>query len=304
MKQPSNPFFILLMILSMAIWGGTWTSSKILANMAAPEVLIFWRFLISAITFIPVMFLFRQSFTLKKGSLKLLLLGSLFLLGYNKFFFWGLQNGLAGAGGVLVTTLNPILTFCFSLMIFRRSPFNKQIIGLILGLIGGSIILQVWAVNLTTLFASGNAFFLLAATSWAFLTVTSEKSKTELSPFVFSFYVYCLATVFGFFLALPYGIWEVFDFGLSFLVNIVYMSLFATTFATTIFFAASRRLGAEKASSFIFTVPFSAVLISWAILGENPTLSTLIGGIIAVSAVYLINYSPTPNPHAVSSSKE
>ncbi len=238
MRPIGNIGLISLMLLSMTIWGGTWTSSKVIANMAAPEVLIFWRFLFTAVSMLPVMFLYRKSFSIPRKSIGLLLLGTLFLLLYNKFFFWGLQNGLAGAGGVLVTTLNPILTFLFSIIIFRRKAKRMQLAGLTIGLIGGAIILHIWSIDLTSLFASGNAFFLLATTCWALLTITSEKSKRVVSPFVFSFYVYCFLTIIDFFLALPSGVFRVFSFGHIFWWNILYMSVFATTFATTVFFAA------------------------------------------------------------------
>lgn len=289
MKQPSATLFTLLILLAMTAWGGSWTSAKLIANMAPPEVLVFWRFLFSFLAFVPVMFLFRKSFRLKGSSLFQVLLGSVFIVTYNKFFFTGLQNGLAGAGGVLVTTLNPILTFLFVILFFEREAAFKEIAGLILGFAGGAILLEVWSVSLNKLFASGNAFFIIASAAWASLTITSEKSRLNMSPIVFSFYVNGISAFLDFFLAVPYDLLGILNDGWLFWGNILYMSIMATVFATTIYFAASGRLGSQRASSFIFLVPTSAVLISWVILLETPKLSTIIGGVIAMSAVYLIN---------------
>ncbi len=286
------------MLAAMVIWGGSWTSSKMIANLAQPEVLIFWRFLFAALSFVPILLISGKSRRISRTSFKHILTGSLFLLGYNKFFFWGLQNGFAGAGGVLVTTLNPLLTFLLMLFFFRRKVFPRQLLGLLLGFTGGGILLEIWAVNLSNLFASGNAFFLIASLSWAFLTIVSEKSKDDSSPLVFSFYIFCLTALLSFFAALPYKPLDVLHNGTVFWVNIIYMSCAASTFATTVFFFASGRLGSEKASAFIFTIPFSAVLISWWILGEVPRFYTIVGGVIAVSAVYLINVTPKADPHA------
>lgn len=296
MKQPGNTAFTLLILLAMTAWGASWTSAKLIAHVAAPEVLIFWRFLFTFISFIPVMIIFKKSLRLKSEYLIPVILGSIFIITYNKFFFWGLQNGLAGAGGVLVTTLNPILTFLFTILFFKRRISGREVLGLILGFAGGSILLEVWTINLDRLFMSGNAYFLFASTAWALLTITSEKSKADLSPLIFSFYVFGLSALLGFFLALPYGIGDVLTEGWLFWLNILYLSVFATTFATTIYFAASGRLGSQRASSYIFLVPTSAVLISWIFLNEEPQLSTIIGGIIAISAVYLINVRPRANP--------
>ncbi|MBU1652087.1 DMT family transporter [bacterium] len=303
MKSPGTTTFTVLMIMAMTAWGGSWTSSKVIASMAYPEVLIFWRFLFTVISFFPIMLIWKKSFSLNRSSLIHIVLGALLLLTYNRFFFWGLQNGMAGAGGVLVTTLNPLLIFLFSLIIFRRRARARQIIGLILGLTGGAILLEIWNLNIGHLFGSGNAFFIAACIAWASLTIVSEKSKHSISPLVFSFYVYCCATVIIFPVSLPLGVFDVFQFGWIFWFNILYMAFLATTFATTVYFAASGRLGSEKAGAFIFLVPFSAVLISWWILHETPRWYTIVGGIIAMSAVYLINIKAKPHPQAVIASK-
>jgi len=58
---------------------------------------------------------------------------------------------------------------------------------------------------------------------------------------------------------------------------------------TSIYFYASTELGPEKASSFIFLVPFMAILFSIYFLKEPLQLSTVLGGIIGILSVYLIN---------------
>lgn len=304
MKQPSGTLFSFLMFLAMTAWGASWTSGKLLAPIAAPEVLIFWRFLFTFLSYIPVMILFKRPIGLSRNSLTSVLLGAILIVTYNKFFFWGLQNGLAGAGGVLVTTLNPILTFLFMIVLFKRGVQIKEVAGIIMGFAGGSILLEVWAISASQLFMSGNAYFLFASVSWAFLTLTSEKSKTRLSPLVFSFYVFGLAALLDLFIALPHGVLDVLSRGWVFWLNILYLSVFATTFATTIYFIASGRLGSHRASSYIFLVPASAVLISWVVLHETPRVSTLAGGVVAVVAVYLINVRPKASPQAQISTPE
>ena len=74
-----------------------------------------------------------------------------------------------------------------------------------------------------------------------------------------------------------------------FWLNMLYISIGVTTVATTIFFVTTSRLGARESSSFMFTVPVSAVVFSWLILGEVPSLFTILGGSLAVGAVYLLN---------------
>lgn len=289
MNQPGQIVFILFILLAMTTWGASWTSGKLVAPSAPPEVLIFWRFLFTFFTFLPVMFIMKKSFRVSARTWIYIILGSLFIVSYNKFFFLGLQRGLAGAGGVLVTTFNPILTFLLTILLFRQPLRKAQILGLMLGFIGGAVLLEVWKISYHNLLHSGNAYFLLASLSWASLTITSERSRTKIPLITYSFYIYGLAVLLDFFFALPLGVWNVFTEGWIFWGNLLFLSIFATTFATTIYFYASGRIGSQRASSFIFLVPASAVFISWVTLGEKVRISTIIGGIITVFAVYLIN---------------
>ena len=97
-----------------------------------------------------------------------------------------------------------------------KSNFQKlkEIIGLLFGLIGGLVLLEIWNFSLNQLMLSGNLLFLLAALVWAFITIVSQQSKTSLSPITFSLYLYGFSSIFDFILAFNSGIFEVFNFSI------------------------------------------------------------------------------------------
>ena len=289
MRKSRNSPLIILTLLAMSAWGGSWTSAKVLADQAPPEVIAFWRFFVTSVTFIPVMLLLNKPFRLNKKSLSFCIFGAVCMVSYNEGLFFGLRYGFASAGGVLVTTLNPILTFILAAIVFRIKVKGINLAGLCIGLAGGMVLLQIWQVSYRQLLLSGNLFFIICASSWAAMTIISQKSKDHLHPLTFSFYVYVFAAVIDFFLALKLGITQPLDKGWIYWGNIAYMSVGATTFATTVYFIASVKLGSQRASSFIFTVPVTAVLFAWLILGEIPRWHIITGGIIAIIAVYLLN---------------
>ena len=70
-----------------------------------------------------------------------------------------------------------------------------------------------------------------------------------------------------------------------------FLSFGAMVFATTVYFFGTTRLGPEKASAFIFIVPVTALFFSVLLLGEHLEITTIIGGIMTMLAVYLINKS-------------
>jgi drug/metabolite transporter (DMT)-like permease len=290
MKKPDkNVMFLILMVLAMLSWGGSWTSGKLIANSTVPEVLIFWRFLATFLSFIPLVVILKVPLKLDKKGIALVFGAAILLVAYNKLFFQGLRTGLAGGGGVLVTTINPLFTFLFVSLLFRKKIKSRELLGLLLGVGGGLILLQVWSLSADKLMMSGNLLFLAASAVWAILSITSQKSNAMMSTFAYSFYVYGLSALIGLPLAIPYHVFDISGFGLPFWLNILYLSVIVTTFGTTAYFFAAGSLGASRASSFIFLVPTSALFFSSILLHEKPGLTTVIGGVMALAAVYIIN---------------
>ena len=288
-KESHNIFFIVLLVFAMLIWGGSWTSAKLVANTISPLILAFLRFVLTFFSFIPMLIIFKEKLYIDKKTLIMILLSSVLVVLYNILFFFGLKIGLAGAGGVMVTSINPIFTFLLSLIIYKKNIKTKELFGLILGLAGGLILLEVWNISPAKLFASGNLIFIIASLIWSLLTITSGESQKKISIFVFSFYMYGISSVIEFFIALPFGMQDVFHMNWFFWLNIFYLSIVSTAFATSIYFISTKKITANKTSSFILLVPIFAVIISFFVLKEIPKFSTIVGGILAMTAIYLIN---------------
>ena len=73
--------------------------------------------------------------------------------------------------------------------------------------------------------------------------------------------------------------------------NLAYFGIINSSFATVTYLVATTVIGAERASTFIFLVPISAILTSWFTLGEVIELHTIVGMVLGVSAVMIINKS-------------
>jgi drug/metabolite transporter (DMT)-like permease len=288
MKPVRTPILYVLMIFAMILWGLSWTNGKILGNYVEAPILMFWRFIFSAAALFPLMIFLGIPATLSKKSFGHVILGAVLLTLYNIFYFTGTKIGNAGAGGVLVTTLNPLLTFLFTTLFFRYRMALKDGIGLTLGLCGCLIMLNIWQISIDLLLQSGNLYFLLCATVWAFLTITTSRARDHMSVLNFSFWTFLLSSVitFPFLQVTPFIIFEM---DTIFWWNLVSISFGAMAFGTTIYFIAAAQLGSEKASSFIFTVPLFAMGFSIIFLGERLTWTTVSGGTLAMAAVYMIN---------------
>lgn len=291
MKESSFVFYI-LMALAMTSWGSSWVSAKVLSDYITAEELIFYRYLITSVTMIPVLIYFKESFKIDLRSLGLIFIASIFLIAYSVVFFLGTKYGTAGVGGAFVTTLAPIVTFILLVLFFSKKIRLKDFLALLLGAIGVMTILNIWSYELRDILTKANLYFVLAAISWPLLTITSSKS-TKIKAIVFSFYMYIITTILGYFLT-SFENRNILEFDIVFWINLINISVVSTTFATSVYFIAVTKLGTNEASSFIFLVPFNVIFLSNIFLNESIYFTTIIGTILTVIAVSILNNIKIP----------
>ena len=107
----SNNKLHFIMGLAMFSWAIAWTNAKIVNEYLSFYNLIFLRFLIGTLSIYPFIYKKNNWKILTIQNLKFIIPCSIIFYIYNLFFFMGTHYGYAGKGGVLVTTLNPIITF-------------------------------------------------------------------------------------------------------------------------------------------------------------------------------------------------
>lgn len=273
----------------MCIWGASWSSAKVLSGYGSASSITFIRFIIIPIVLFPFIRLAGIPIRIEKSGWKYLLLAGTLMATYTTLFFSGLKRGMPGAGGVLVTVSIPIIASFIGLVLNKRVPAKQEQIGLILGLIAGGILLSIWN-KYDTLLDSGNLYFLCAAVVYASINKVTSISSRFGHPVSFNAWLHSLALV---------GLAVITDFSevtaifqnadSKFWSNMIYFGVVNSSFATTTYFFMTTKLGAEKASTFLFLVPSTAVLFSWLLLGETIYVNTIIGGLLGLVAVFIIN---------------
>ncbi len=281
------PLIAVLMFFAMLFWAGGWSALKILTNAVPLEVLTFWRYLLMFLSFLPVLFVFRHPLRLPRKGIKFILASAVLNILFMFFAYLGVDHSYAGNGGVIITILAPIFTFMLGIVLFRERHSALQYFGLLLGLLGGIIMLKLYAFELEDFLAE--FYFILSAFTWAFITFLAQRANVHIHPVHYSFFIAVSASFILFFIAYPYGIGLVFDQDARFWGALLYLSLFGQTIATTIFFIASAQLGSAKASAYMFLVPVLSLVIAAIVLDEPMQKHIIIGGAISMIAVYFIN---------------
>jgi drug/metabolite transporter (DMT)-like permease len=288
-KHLKDEVLVGAMVVSMGLWGLSWPSGKVLMHYCTPVNMAAYRYVVVLATLYPILLMMKVSLRVKKAGIPAIIASGALLAAYSVFMFIGLKRGTAGAGGVLVTTLNPIMAYTLGILLSRKLPSLNAAIGLLLGIAAGCVLLEVWS-KAGAVFESGNLYFLLSALTWSVMSKITARGANYGSSMGFSLWQYVVTLL----CLLPMVNWnevnatiQVREF--AFWGNLFFSAAIVTSLATTIYFYTTTRLGAEKASSFIFMVPLAAALSSWLLLGEHIQPHTAIGGVLGIAAVYAIN---------------
>jgi len=276
------------MFIAMLSWGATWVNAKILGSYLSSYELIFLRFLIASIALLPIIYFLKLKLNIGLKNFVLAFASGLLLVLYNYLFFKGCYYGDAGFGGVLVTTLNPIITFLLVSLISFKKISKKEAFALSLGAIGTMTIMQIWSVGLNVWLEGGVKYFLLASFTWPFITILSSYLKNA-NAIVFSLYMFTIATILDYAIFLNFTISNISSLDYHFWINLLILSIFGTSFGTSIFFIGSAKMGSKWASSYFFLVPFSAAIFAIIFLQEKINLALIVGGFLTIIAIYILN---------------
>jgi len=136
------------------------------------------------------------------------------------------------------------MTFLLVAVLFKSSLSTRQYFGLLLGLVGGYILLQL---NDFSLFLnSSNIYFLLSALIWAAVTLLAQHSHKHIHPVHYSFFISLIAYFFSFFYAYSSDLSAVFTQGVKFWTALIYLAVLGQTLATTIFLSPVENSAVKK----------------------------------------------------------
>jgi len=283
----NNNKLYFIMSIAMLSWAIAWTNAKIVNEYLSFYNLIFLRFSIGFVSLYPFIMKKNNLKVLTIKNMKYLIPASIFFFIYNISFFMGTHYGYAGKGAVLVTTLNPIITFIIMSIIYKKIN-RKDILGVFIGLLGGFIIIDIYNEGFYNVFNQNNIFFIVCALTWGINTVITNYGQKDMDSYQFIFFCFLFTAI----LTIPFISIENFviaELDIRFYINFLIVSIGAMSFGTSVYMYATPKLGPIKASVFIFSVPFIALITAYIFLQEPITLNVIVGGLLSLIAIYLVN---------------
>lgn len=276
------------MVIAMLFWGIAWTAGKVAAEHSNAEVAAFWRYAISFLTIIPLVWYLKIPLhSDKKGYFYMAASGVLTSL-FNYLFFAGLSHGDAGYGGTMVTSLAPIVTYILSISIFGIKVSTRQIFALFVGVVGAIIFLRIPFEGFAFLSVE-SSYFLGCAVVWSLVTIISQKASKRAHLMFYTLVVFGVTAFINMLFALPRNPFDFGAFDTVFWTTIIFVGVIPGTFSTALYFVSAGKVGAHRTGVFMFIVPIGAIVSSWFVYGEVVAPSTIIGCLLAFLAVILFN---------------
>jgi drug/metabolite transporter (DMT)-like permease len=293
-ENPDAPRWpvILMLVATMALWGGTWPVGRVVSASVEPWNAAFLRFAMAGIALVALCVWSRGPGSLRlRAALfpRLLLLGATGIFGYSFLFFSGLKTTEAGRAGLIVGFIPACIALC-SAAIERKRPSRAAMTGILISLAGVWIVISQGdpLALMRGGVRPGDLMILGCVFCWTAYTLLARPVMNELPPLVAVTWSCLLGTALILPFALAGGLLEkIRAIDAAAWAGIIYLGVPATSLAYFAYYHAIRRIGGVASGVFINLVPLFALLSGWLFLGEILHPGEWLGGALVISGVTL-----------------
>lgn len=283
----------------MFFWGTAFVSGRMLTQQYHPFCVAYGRFFLASLILFPILYKKKSDRILlsKNKFLQMLLLGLTGVFAYNFLFFSGLKLVEAGRSSIIIS-VNPVITTCAAVIIFKEQFTFKKLIGVLLAFLGLLIVLTHGHLShlLSGEFGRGELYLLGAVFSWVTYTLIGKHAMKTITPFEAATW----ASIIGSFMILPFalksGLLEMIPkLNLIDFLNFLNLGIFSTCFGFIWYYDGVKEIGAARASSFINLIPIIGISVGVIFLHETVSLSTFFGGFLVILGIALVNNAKLAN---------
>lgn len=281
----------LSLISGNILYGLNYVVAKgLMPEYISPKGIIFWR-ITGAFVFFNIYHLIWGKEKMAKKDLLRLAACSLFGVAINQIlFFEGLNLSTPINASILMTT-GPILTSIFAFFIIRERLNLMKGIGIVLGTTGASIIiLMAGQLSLSSDLFLGNLFLFINAASFSLYLVIAKPLFQKYSTMTVMRWIF----IFGFIYAIPITLKPALEvnyaaFNLQAWASLFYIVFGVTILAYLLVSSSLKHVSPIVTSSYIYTQPFIASIISIFVMDERLTVIEIIAASLIFSGVYFVS---------------
>ena len=269
------------LLLLGAIWGGSFLFMRVAATDFGPVALVETRLLFGVLLLLP--FLWRARAQLRRRHVGwFALIGALNSAIPFVLFAWGAERAPAGIGAisnsmtVLFTILVGVVAFGERIGVWRAVAVVGGFIGVVVlasGRIAGA------DVGLAALAGT------LASLCYGVAINLARRYLADLPPGAIAAGTLGCSTLFV--APLAVWLWPATPIPLRSWLCAITLGVVCTGFAYALMYRLVQRIGATRASTTTYLIPLFGVAWAWVFLGEQPTATMLIAGMLILGSVIL-----------------
>lgn len=283
----------LKLLLTMALWGGTFIAGRLVVQEMGAFAAAFCRFAVATLALVALTYAVEGTLPRPPKRLwwSILGLGLTGIFAYNVFFFSGLKTVEAGRAALIIA-LNPV-AIALGAALFLKDPLSpRKLLGIGLSLLGAGVVIS--GGNPLALVRGdvgrGELLILGCVVSWMSYTLLGKRVMQSLSPFAATTYACGVGALLLLGPALGDGLLTVIPTAsLTAWASIVYLGVLGSAVGFSWYYDGLKQIGPAHAGVFINLVPVFAILLAAVMLNEIPSPSLLVGGLLVILGVILTN---------------
>ena len=275
-------------ILTSAIWGTTFISSKLLLQEGlSPAAIMILRFVLAYVLMLPFV---RGKWFCKslKDELLMVLLGisggSLYFLLENTALIYTQASNVA-----IIIAATPLLTMLTVNLLDRGKGASKRLYGYSLMSLAGVALVIFNGNFVLKLNPIGDLLTFGAVVTWVIYSIIIAKVQERYSSWMITrkIFFYGVITLLPYFLIEPWDVtWEMMSRPMVW-GNIAYLGVLASLGCYMTWNIVIKRLGAVDATNYLYINPIVAMITANLLLGERITPLAIVGTALILVGVYL-----------------
>ncbi|MEC1305563.1 DMT family transporter [Lysinibacillus capsici] len=274
--------------LAASIWGAMYVVVKVVVEVVPPLELVWMRYLIAVIALGIIGIMMRQSWKIaKKDWLIIFLVG---LIGNTISIVTQEMGTMLSTAqmGAIITATTPAFMVVFARLILKESITLKKCFSIILATIGVGIVVGNGQIDVTQ--QLGGLYLLLAALTWALMSVFVKKVPSHYSQIVVTTYTSMIAVM----LLTPFVLPRLKNLDLASVLQptisggLLYLGIISTAGGFLLWNKGLQLMNASSGGLFFFFQPIVGTFLGWLLLGETIGLSFWIGSLLIFSGVFIV----------------
>lgn len=274
--------------LASSIWGGMYVVVKIVVAVIPPLELVWMRYLVAIVALLVVGLLTRQNWRIEKRDFVIII--AIGVIG-NTISIVTQETGtmLSSAQmGAIITSSTPAFMVIFARLLLKERLTLKKGLSVCLATIGVFLIVGVGHVNLSS--KLGGISLLIAALTWALMSVLIKRVPSEYSQIVVTTYSILVALI----VLTPFVLPRLYAIPISELTHpaiwggVLYLGIVSTAGGFLLWNRGLQMLNASSGGIFFFFQPVVGTLLGWLILGESIGVTFWIGSILILTGVFFV----------------